>query len=66
MNTFVFSFCPLVLLLLSHFFDYNICFFLAQNLCVTAAYCPIRELLEKEKKVCSFSVVHFTSVKKCY
>lgn len=23
-----------------------------QNLCVTAAHCPIREILEKEKKVC--------------
>ena len=25
---------------------------LLQNLCVTAAHCPIKEILEKEKKVC--------------
>lgn len=30
----------------------------AQNLCVTAAHCPIREILEKEKKVlfCSYKL----------
>lgn len=27
-------------------------FSLLQNLCVTAAHRPIREILEKEKKVC--------------
>jgi hypothetical protein len=30
--------------------------FLLQNLCVTAAHCPIREILEKEKKVSSYII----------
>lgn len=31
---------------------------LLQNLSVTAAHCPIREILEKEKKVCTSSPYH--------
>lgn len=33
-----------------------------QNLCVTAAHCPIREILEKEKKVCIFTHLDFQTL----
>lgn len=32
---------------------------LLQNLCVTAAHCPIREILEKEKKVSTSSLYYY-------
>lgn len=36
----------------------HICSFILQNLCVTAAHRPIKEILEKEKKVCFFHPIN--------
>lgn len=52
-NALVFAIPPSKLLLYSmlHIILTVTLNFLSQNLCVSAAHCPIREILEKEKKV---------------
>lgn len=49
----------MVLLLFNKWSDFDhICSVILQNLCVTAAHRPIKEILEKEKKVCFFHPIN--------
>jgi hypothetical protein len=49
----------MVLLLFNKWSDCcHICSVMLQNLCVTAAHRPIKEILEKEKKVCFFHPIN--------